>query len=69
MQVEMRAARRLVETASREPLGMLLTEEMISIPRLGPASRRRRSWSDSPDPSMPGGMMPEAMMAALRSPR
>ena len=69
MQTAMSAASRLVETASREPLGMLLTLLTISRPWPGPTTRANRSARLAPDPSTPGGTIPAAITAAFRSPR
>ena len=69
MQTLTSAASRLVETASREPLGMLLTLLTISRPRPGPTMRASSSARLWPEPSMPGGTMPAAMTAALSRPR
>ena len=69
MQTAIRAARRLVETASREPFGMLLTLLTSSRPRPGPTTRSRRVARLSPEPSTPGGTIPAAITAAFRSPR
>ncbi len=61
----------LVETASREPLGMLFTWLTISMPK--PVAlhqlRRERCASGWPEPSRPGGTMPDAITAAFSSPR
>ena len=69
MQAVMMAARRFVETASREPLGMSLTLLTISSPRPGPTSWASTSASVWPEPSSPEGIIPAAMTAALSSPR
>ena len=69
MQADTRAARRVVDTARREPLGIPFTELTISSPRPGPTTRPSRSARLCPEPSTPGGTMPEAMTAAFRSPR
>ena len=49
MQTAIRAASRFVETASREPLGMLLTLLTSSSPRPGPTRRHRRSRGARPE--------------------
>ncbi len=59
MQAETRAASSVVETASREPFGMSLTLLTISSPRPGPTTRASRSARLCPEPSMPGGTMPD----------
>ena len=69
MQALINPANRLVETASRDPLGILLTLLTISKPKPGPASRASSSARLNPDPSIPGGTMPAAMIAAFNSPR
>ena len=69
MHTEMSEASKLVETARREPLGMSLTWLTSSRPRPGPTRRARRSARLWPEPSMPCGMMPAAMTAALSRPR
>ncbi len=66
MQTEIRQASRLVETASREPLGMSLTRLTSSMPRPGPASCASSSASGCCAPSMPGGTMPEAITRGLQ---
>ena len=58
MQTLISAASRFVETASREPLGMLLTLLTSSRPRPGPTMRASKSARLCPEPSMPGGTMP-----------
>ena len=65
MHAEIKLARRVVETARREPLGMLFTFETISSPRPGPMIRAKSSESALPEPSNPGGIIPEAMTAWL----
>ncbi len=69
MQTEINEASRLVETASREPLGTSFTWLTNSSPRPGPAMRASRSARFWPEPSMPGGTMPAAMTAAFSKPR
>ena len=69
MQTEMSAASKLVETARRDPLGMLLTLLTISNPRPEPTTRPSKSARLWPDPSIPGGTMPAAITAALSKPR
>jgi hypothetical protein len=69
MHTEINAPSRLVETASRLPLGMLLTDETISSPSPSPTTRDSRSAKLLPDPSTPGGTIPEAITAAFSSPR
>jgi hypothetical protein len=69
MHTEINAARRFVDTASREPFGMLFTLETISIPRPGPTIRASKSESSCPEPSMPGGTIPAAITAAFSNPR
>ena len=69
MQRAIKVSSKVVETASRDPLGMLLTLLMISRPcpdRTTRASNSARLW---PEPSTPGGTMPAAMTAALSKPR
>lgn len=69
MQAAIKAPSKWVETARREPLGIPLTFYTSSPPQPGPKTRPSRSARLAPERSMPGGMMPAAMMAALRRPR
>ena len=69
MQTLMSAANKLVETANRDPFGMLFTLLTSSSPRPGPTTLANKSARLCPEPSMPGGTMPLAMTAALSSPR
>ncbi|OPZ67573.1 MAG: hypothetical protein BWY82_02766 [Verrucomicrobia bacterium ADurb.Bin474] len=69
MHTAINAASKLVETASREPFGILSTELTSSIPKPGPTNRSNSAESGSSQPSMAGGTTPEAISAALSSPR
>ena len=70
MQTAMSEASRLVETASREPLGISFTWLTISMPWPGrPVSVASSSARGRVEPSMPDGTRPEAITAALSSPR
>ena len=69
MQTLMSEPSRFVLTARRDPFGMSFTHDTISRPRPGPTTRASRSASDWPEPSIPGGTMPEAITAALSRPR
>ena len=69
MHVPMSAPSRVVETASREPLGMRLTLLTSSNPRPGPKMTPSSPASFAPERSMPGGTRPAAMIAAFSRPR
>ena len=58
MHAPMSAPSRVVETASREPLGMRLTLLTSSKPRPGPKMTPSSSASLAPERSMPGGTRP-----------
>ena len=53
MQTEISEPSRFVETASREPLGMLFTLLTISSPRPGPTTRASKSRQRSARPFHP----------------
>ena len=69
MQTLTSAANNVVETASLDPFGMLLTLLTTSRPRPGPTTRASNSARLCPEPSIPGGTMPDAITAALSRPR
>ena len=69
MQAAIRLPSRFGETASREPLGMLLTLLTTSSPWPGPTTRASRSCRGWRALSSPGGTIPEAMTAAFSKPR
>src|ERR1035441_22760 len=67
MEVAIRQASRLVETARREPLGISLTRLTISMPRpWRPVRRAMRSASGCCAPSIARGTRPEARAGGPR---
>jgi len=69
MHTEMRDANKVVDTANLDPLGMLFTWLTSSSPSPCPTILSRREATGISNPSMPGGMIPEAITAALSNPR
>ena len=69
MHAEINEPSKFVLTANRDPLGIPFTLETTSSPRPGPTTRASTSDNECPDPSIPGGTMPDAITAAFSRPR